>query len=95
MYQKLFPIERKVWVQSDETDHRHDEIGTSGLWSAGNYTGFRKMSENMTTAMTDISGTGMVSLSKHTGTVNLTQNERAVAAGRMNVSEYVEFGGVK
>lgn len=53
------------------------------------------MSENLTNAMTDISGTGMVSLSKHTGTVNLTQNERAVAAGRMNVSEYVEFRSAK
>ena len=84
-----------MFIRSDETDNRHDEIGTSGLWSAGNYTGFRKMSENLTNAMTDISGTGMVSLSKHTGTVNLTQNERAVAAGRMNVSEYVEFRSAK
>lgn len=86
---------RCMFIQSDATDNRHDEIGTSGLWSAGNYSGVRSMSENLTTALTDISGTGMVSLSKHTGTVNVTQNERAVAAGRMNVSEYVEFGGVK
>lgn len=86
---------RCMFIQSDETDNRHDEIGTSGLWSAGNYTGVRSMSGNLTTAMTDISGTGMVSLRKHTGMVNFTHNERAVAAGRMQVSEYVEFGGVK
>lgn len=64
-------------IQSDETDNRHDEIGTSGLWSAGNCTGVRSMSGNLTTAMRDISGDGMVSLSKHTGMVNVTHmNER-------------------
>ena len=84
---------RCMFVGSDQTNDRYDEISTTGLWSGGNYTGVRSMSENLTTASTDITGTGMVSLSKHSETVNLTQNERAVAAGKMNVSEYVEYGG--
>lgn len=43
------------------------EIGTSGLWSAGNYSGVRSMSGNLATAMTDISGAGMVSLNSIPG----------------------------
>jgi hypothetical protein len=39
------------------------------------------MSEDLTAGSVDI-----------TGTVNRTQEERSVSAGRMNVSEYVEYG---
>jgi hypothetical protein len=51
------------------------------------------MSEDLTTGGVDISGSGLVSLGKKTGTVNWTQEERSVAAGRMNVTEYRESGG--
>ncbi|WP_181391576.1 hypothetical protein [Methanospirillum lacunae] len=51
------------------------------------------MSEGLTSGGVDITGSGLVSLSKKIGTVNWTQEERSVAAGRMNVSEYGEYGG--
>jgi hypothetical protein len=61
---------RCMFVGPDQTNDRDDEIDTTGLWSGGNYTGVRSMSENLTTASTDIIGTGMVSLSKHSETEN-------------------------
>jgi len=84
---------RCMFVEDDTETDREDEISTSGLWSSGNYTGVRGMSGNLTTASTEIDGSGMVSLRKHTQTVNVTQDERSYAAGKMNVSEYVEYGG--
>ena len=61
--------------------------------ASGNYTAVLGMSEDLTSGGVDITGTGLVSLSKKTGTVNWTQEEQSVATGRMNVSEYGEYGG--
>ncbi len=84
---------RCMFVEDDTERDREDEISTSGLWSSGNYTGVRGISGNLTTASTEIDGSGMVSLSKHTRTMNVTKDERSYAAGKMNVSEYVEYRG--
>jgi hypothetical protein len=51
------------------------------------------MSGDLTSGGIDITGFGLVSLSKKTGTMNWIQEERSVAAGRMNASEYGEYGG--
>ena len=85
-------IWRCMFADDDDPEIREDEIETRGIWSAGNYTAVREMSEDLTSGSVDISGTGMVSLGKRTDTTNWTQNERSVAAGRMNISEYVEYG---
>ena len=84
---------RCMFARSDDETSREDEIETRGILASGNYTAVRGMSEDLTSGGVDITGSGLVSLSKKTGTVNWTQEERSVAAGRMNVSEYVEYGG--
>ena len=71
---------------------RYDEIGTLGLWSNGTYISSRLISGGQTVSLTDIEGTGMVSLRKGTDTSNLSQRERSFVAGHMNISEAVEFG---
>nr|WP_319578091.1 hypothetical protein [uncultured Methanospirillum sp.] len=88
--------ESEVWrcmfARSDD-ETPYEEIETRGILASGNYTAVRGMSEDLTSGGVDITGSGLVSLSKKTGTVNRTQEERSVAAGRMNVSEYGEYGG--
>jgi len=89
--------EDEIWqclfIQSDRNPEQRDEIETRGILSSGNYTGVRQLAENLTTAETDITGKGLMSLIKRSESVNRSQEERSVAAGRMNVSEYVEYGG--
>lgn len=82
-----------LFIRETDGPIREDEILTSGLWRTLNYSGVRTVAENLTSAGTDISGVGMVSLSKQSRTANQTQDERAVAAGVMNVSEFVSYGG--
>ena len=82
-----------MFARSDDETGRKYEIETRGILTSGNYTAFRGMSEDLTSGGVDITGSGMFSLNKKTGTVNWTQEERSVAAGRMNVSEYVGYGG--
>lgn len=71
---------------------RYDEISTLGLWSAGTYLSSRTIGLRQTGSLTDINGTGMVSLSKGTKSSNLTQRERSFIAGKMNISEAVAYG---
>lgn len=74
---------------------RYDEISTSGLWTFGSYASTRSLDSGLTKAGTRVNGTGMVSLNKMSETQNLTHRERAFAAGDMNISEYVEYGGAE
>jgi len=82
-----------LFARSDTNPEQRDEIETRGILSSGNYTGVRGLSESQTTTETDITGKGLMSLIKRSESMNRSQEERSVAAGRMNVSEYVEYGG--
>ncbi len=84
---------RCLFARSDTNPEQRDKIETRGILSSGNYTGVRGLTEDLTTAGTDINGNGLMSLSKRSESMNRSQEERSVAAGRMNVSEYVEYGG--
>jgi len=81
-----------LFAESPENKTRYDEISTLGLWSEGTYLSSRSLSGGQTTSMTDIDAAGMVSLSKGTDTINLTQRERSFVAGQMNISEAVDYG---
>lgn len=80
-----------AFVGKSDNKTRYDEISTLGLWSHGTYLSSRHLRDHETVSMTDINGTGMVSLYKGTDTENLTQREREFVAGQMNISEAVLY----
>lgn len=72
---------------------RLDRIETLGLLRSGIYVSERELSGDQTIGKTGIFGTGMVLTGAVSEGENQTQTSSAHVAGRMNLSEWLWFGG--
>ena len=79
--------------RENQTVRRLDRIETSGLLRSGIYVSERELSGDQTIGKTGIFGTGMVLTGAVSEGENQTQTSSAHVAGRMNLSEWLWFGG--
>lgn len=71
----------------------YNSVATTGLFWSGSYLGKKKVGNDSTISRTAINGTGMVLITSRGDDGNTSTNAKTFAAGPMELSEEVLFGG--